>query len=175
MNRAQLEHIIRASCAIADDDELLIVGSQAILGQFPDAPAELLVSMEADVCPKNRPELADLVEGSIGELSIFHDTFGYYADGVGDPLPALPPGWQERLIPIRGPGTAGKTGWALEVHDLLVSKYVAHREKDLEYARVALQRGLADPEVLNARVAATAMDPALREQILARIALDRPG
>ena len=30
-----------------------------------------------------RPELAELIEGAIGEGSPFHDQFGYYAQGVG--------------------------------------------------------------------------------------------
>ncbi len=56
MRRADLEHIIRASADISDDDEIIVIGSQAILGQHPDAPADLLVSVEADVYPKNHPE-----------------------------------------------------------------------------------------------------------------------
>ena len=84
MTRAQLEHIIRAAGDIASDDEIVIIGSQSILGQFPDAPAALLVSAEADVYPKNHPERSDLVDGSIGEGSPFHDTYGYYAQGVGE-------------------------------------------------------------------------------------------
>ena len=77
MKRRDLEHIIRAAASIAEDDEIVIIGSQAILGQHPDAPASLLVSMEADIYPKNHPERADLIDGSIGEGSFFHDTFGY--------------------------------------------------------------------------------------------------
>lgn len=115
MTRSQLEHIIRAACTIADDDELIIIGSQAVLGQFPQAPDELLVSVEADVYPKHYPERAELIEGSIGELSMFHETFGYYADGVDPATATLPEGWEQRLVPIRGPGTAGNTGWALEM------------------------------------------------------------
>lgn len=172
MTRAQLEHIIRAACSIADDDELIIVGSQAILAQFPDAPAELLVSMEADVCPRHHPERAELVEGSIGELSMFHETFGYYADGVGSPMPTLPHGWKDRLVPIRGVGTQGKTGWALDVHDLLISKYVANREKDRLFNRAALRHGLARPDTLKARLAATEIAEATRAAITARIDAD---
>jgi hypothetical protein len=56
MRTSELEHIIRAAGAIADEDELIIIGSQAILAQFPDAPAELRQSMEADVIPVARPE-----------------------------------------------------------------------------------------------------------------------
>ena len=83
MRRRDLEHIIRAAADIADDDEIIIIGSQAILGQYPDAPAELCVSV-ADVYPKNKPERADLIDGSIGEGSPFHDAYGYYAQGVGE-------------------------------------------------------------------------------------------
>lgn len=42
MRREQLEHLIRAAATIADDDEIVVIGSQAILGAFPDAPAELV-------------------------------------------------------------------------------------------------------------------------------------
>ncbi len=53
MKRADLEHIIRAAATIADDDEIIVLGSQAVLAQFPDAPPDLLLSDEADVYPKN--------------------------------------------------------------------------------------------------------------------------
>jgi len=44
MRRRDLEHVIRAAADLADDDEIVVIGSQAILGQYPDAPAELCVS-----------------------------------------------------------------------------------------------------------------------------------
>lgn len=56
MTRVELEHLIRAAATVADDDEIVVIGSHAILGQFPDAPPELLRSMEADVWPRNHPE-----------------------------------------------------------------------------------------------------------------------
>ena len=37
MTRAEREHAIRAACDVAQDDEVYVFGSQAILGQFPDA------------------------------------------------------------------------------------------------------------------------------------------
>jgi hypothetical protein len=48
MTRAHLEHIIRAAGMIADVDDIVVIGSQAVLGEFPNAPAELLVSDEAE-------------------------------------------------------------------------------------------------------------------------------
>src|SRR5690349_19806306 len=118
MKRHELEHVIRAAAAISGDDELIIVGSQSILGQFPNAPAELLVSNEVDVYPRHHPERADLIDGSIGELSPFHDTFGYYGQGVGPTTAVLPHGWEQRLIKVQNANTRGATGWCLEVHDL---------------------------------------------------------
>lgn len=157
MTRAQLEHLIRAAGDIASDDEIVVIGSQAILGQFPDAPASLLVSAEADIFPKNHPERADLVDGSIGEGSPFHETYGYYAQGVGEETAVLPSGWKDRLIAVHNANTRGVTGWTLEVHDLLVSKYVAGREKDRVFCKEALRHRLADGAVLLQRLRETAL------------------
>lgn len=159
MTREQLEHVIRAAASIADDDELIIVGSQAVLGQFPDAPAELLVSVEADVYPRHHPERADLIDGAIGEGSDFHETFGYYAQGVGPTTAILPAGWEARLVPAFGPGTRG---WCLEVHDLVLSKLVAGRDKDLRYARDAFRFGLVRLAELQDRLATMPLEPAGR-------------
>ena len=170
MIRSQLEHIIRAATQIVDDDELVVIGSQAVLGQFPSAPVALLASVEADVFPKNKPELADLIDGTLGELSPFHDTFGYYAHGVGPSTAILPRGWQERLVPILNENTRGATGWCLEAHDLVVSKLVAGREKDLEFTKVAVREELVQPEVLSRRVSETDLDDAgLRDALGTRL------
>ena len=81
---------IRAAGAIANEREVIVIASQSVLGQFPDAPTALLVSAEADVFPKNHPELADLIDGSIGEGSSFHELYGYFARGVGEDTAVLP-------------------------------------------------------------------------------------
>ena len=60
MNRLQLEHVIRAAATISEDDEIVVIGSQAILGRYPDAPEELCLSADADLYPRNRPDRADL-------------------------------------------------------------------------------------------------------------------
>lgn len=162
MKRSELEHVIRAACQIADDDELVIIGSQSILGAHPDAPEELLVSNEADVFPRNRPERWDLVDGTIGEGSPFHDTFGYYAQGVSEETAILPSGWKGRLVPVRNAATRGCTGWCLEPHDLVVAKYVAGRDKDLRFGAAALAHGIVRPELLLERLAQAEVDEARR-------------
>jgi len=158
MQRRQLEHILRASAAITGADQFVIVGSQSILGQFPHVPDELLVSIEADIFTLRDPHDADLIEGSIGEASSFHQTFGYYAHGVGEETAVLPAGWKERLIPFSTPSTGGATGLCLEVHDLAVSKLVAGREKDLRYIRDLLRHGLLQTEIMRQRLSQTSLD-----------------
>ena len=37
---------------MANEPEIVVVGSQAVLGQFPNAPDALLASIEADVFPR---------------------------------------------------------------------------------------------------------------------------
>jgi hypothetical protein len=98
--------------------------------------------------PKNKPERADLIDGSIGEGSPFHDTYGYYAQGVGPTTAVLPVGWPQRLIPVRNSNTRGAVGLCLEPHDLVLSKYAAGREKDDRFVRVALAHRLVNEAIL---------------------------
>lgn len=169
MKRSELEHVIRAAGAIADDRAIVVIGSQALLGQFPDAPAALLVSMEADVFPRHRPERTDLIDGAIGEGSTFHEQFGYYAQGVSESTATLPKGWRERLVRVKNENTGGVEGLCLEVHDLAISKYVAGREKDLVFAAALARYGLTRKETLLERAGRTRLAPALRKLVLGRI------
>lgn len=172
MNRAQLEHIIRAAATIADDDEIVIIGSQSVLVQFPEAPLELLASMEADVYPRRHPERWDLIDGSIGEGSPFHATFGYYAQGVGPETAVLPAGWDTRAIRLSTPATRGAIGIAPEIHDLLVAKYVAGRDKDRDFGRTAFRHRLAEPAKVLERLACTTLDPRRSEAAAAAVRAD---
>ncbi len=97
MKRHEIEHLIRAAGAITESEEIIVIGSQSILGAFPHAPNELLHSREADLIPVQHPEHADLIDGVLGELSPFDETFGYYADGVDKTTAILPEDWEDRL------------------------------------------------------------------------------
>lgn len=152
MRRQDLEHIIRAAADVTGDQEIVVVGSQAILGQHPDAPRQLLLSPEADVYPLNRRDQVDEIDGVMGEGSMFHDTHGYYAHGVGMETATLPAGWEERLVPIRNENTNQATGLCLEKHDLVLSKLAAGREKDYRFVAEALAEGIVDSEILKERL-----------------------
>jgi hypothetical protein len=176
MNRAALEHILRAAAAIANEREFVVIGSQAVLGQFPDAPDALLASIEADLYPRHAPDKSDLIDGAIGELSTFHQTFGYYAHGVDDTTATLPAGWADRLVPIANDNTGGATGWCLEVHDLAVSKLVAGRERDLDFVRVLVRERMLDPDLLRQRVMMLTASEDVKQAVGARLLrLEAPG
>jgi len=153
MDYAELEHAIRAACRVSGDTEVYVFGSQAILGSFPEAPASLLRSAEADIQPKNRPEATVLVDGALGEDSDFHRLHGFWVHGVEMAVAALPGGWESRTVPVSHPvGTRGGTGLCVEPHDLAASKLVAGRDKDLEFADALLREGLIDSAVLGRRL-----------------------
>ena len=175
MKRSELEHLIRAAGKIAGDREIVVIGSQSVLGQFPDAPPALLRSMEGDVYPRSDPALADKVDGSIGEGSRFHEQHGYYAQGVGPDTATLPRGWQRRLVRVENANTEGYVGLCLEVHDLAISKYVAGREKDLEFTRELARHGMTDRKTLLQRLSATKLDTALARAVRGRIERDHPA
>jgi hypothetical protein len=172
MTRAQLEHVIRAAGAIADVEDLIVIGSQAVLGEFPDAPAELLVSNEADVFPRNQVERADLIDSTIGEGSPFERAFGYYAHGVDETTAILPQGWRDRLILVTGENNRFVRGWCLEVHDLAIAKYVAGREKDRDFTRALVRHSMVRRDVLEQRLVCTALDPQIRSIASQRIQAD---
>lgn len=172
MQRSDLEHLIRAAGKIANDREIVIIGSQSVLGQFPNAPIRLLMSMEADMYPRSKPELADAVDGAIGEGSRFHETYGFYAQGVGPTTATLPKGWESRLVRVENENTGGYAGLCLEVHDLAISKYLAGREKDLEFTRELARQGMTNRKTLLERLGRTKLNEAHRRRVLGRIQRD---
>ena len=152
MTRAELEHAIRAACDVSGDDEVYVFGSQAILGQYPDAPASLRQSAEADIAPVTAVDMADVIDAHLGELSPFHDAFGFYVHGLSIETAILPLGWQERAIAVRNDNTRNKTGWCVEAHDLAASKLVAFRDKDRNFVRTLLVEQLIDAQTLTRRL-----------------------
>jgi hypothetical protein len=169
MQRSDLEHIIRASGEIAGDNEIIIIGSQAILGQFPNAPVRLLMSMEADIYPKNSPEKADKIDGAIGEGSSFHELHGYYAQGVGEKTAVLPKGWKRRLVAVNNDNMSGVTGYCLEAHDLAISKLIAMRPKDLEFVQELMRHDMIQKKTMLDRLKQTDLQNPNRRNIQLRI------
>lgn len=154
MKREEFEHVLRAAADVTKD-EIVVIGSQAVLAQHPDPPAALTESIEADVFPRNDPARAEEIDAAIGDGSRFHQTYGYYAHGVGPELAIAPEGWAERLIRVDLAAVLSASGsvtaWCLEIHDLVLAKLAAGRERDSEFAHAALRHKLVDPKELRTR------------------------
>lgn len=171
VKRDEIEHTLRAAGDIMDETQFIIVGSQSILGKFPDAPDELLMSAEVDMYSKNKPLLTEKLN-AIGVGSQFEKTNGYYVDPVDEGTAILPKGWKSRLVNLKSPATNGITGLCLDPHDLFVSKMAANREKDVEYCRVMIEHNLIGKDrvlELAATIKNPAEDPELSNRTLKKI------
>ena len=145
MNRAQFEHAVRAAAAVAGEHEVIVIGSQAIHAWIEEEiPEAAMRSVEADIALREDLDgrKADLIDGSIGEASLFQETFGFYAHGVSVTTALLPRGWEQRLVRFATPATAGVVAWCLSPEDLWVAKALAGRPKDFELCRALLHRGV---------------------------------
>jgi hypothetical protein len=138
MRRDQLEHAIRTACQIIGRAEVIVVGSQSILGTFREhqLPSEATMSIEVDILPiaddnEETGRLADLIEGVAGEFSPFEELHGFGIDGVDLETTTLPVGWRDRLVKVQNANTAAAsgepqfTGWCLDKEDLCVAKLCA--------------------------------------------------
>ena len=172
MNRIQLEHLLRAAGSVSGHDRVIVIGSQSILGAFPDAPAVLRMSMEADLIIPDAPDCSDLIDGTLGEGSMFHETFGYYAQGVDFTTATLPEGWQGRLYEIESANTRGTKGLCLDPPDLIASKYVAGREKDYEFIRQAFRHKVVAEQVVFLRIELLPIERERIDTLLAKVRRD---
>jgi len=171
VNREQLEHVVRAAASVVGLDDVVVLGSQAVLATFDDwdLPLEATRSIEADIAIDlelsrvsigvDRADLALQIEGALGEGSQFHATNGYYAEGVELEVAVLAAGWRDRVIPLicEAPDRP-KVGWCLSVADVWVSKAAAGRRKDFEFCRALAEAGIVSQTDV-ARLAATIVPP----------------
>jgi hypothetical protein len=155
VKRFELLHLLRAASRIVDDKDILVLGSQAILGSYDedDLPDDAVASIEADLTffgDSPGQEKSDLVDMEIGHDSLFHGAHGYYADGIDIRSAVLPAGWEARLVVLEDPAS-GARGHCLERHDLAVSKLVAGRLKDRTFVSAVIEAELVDVRVLRER------------------------
>ncbi len=159
MRREELEHLLRAASTIAERRDVVVLGSQAILGTYDEdeLPDAATMSVEADLAFIDDDDLsiADRVDGVIGEDSQFHRTHGFYGQGVAVSVAVLPDNWFDRVVIIEGSNTEPGRGLCLEAHDLVIAKLIAYREKDLEFASALIGAGLVNSDTLAERLSET--------------------
>mgnify|MGYP001605248801 CR=1 FL=1 len=169
MKRSEFDHAVRAAAAVLDTNEILVIGSQAIHASIDtNPPPEAERSVEVDIVPIDDSDgrLADLLDGSIGEASMFHESFGYYAQGVSETTAVLPEGWRERLIRYETPATNRTVAWCLDPHDLWISKAIAGRQKDIEFCEALLVHGVVSEAILIERLGGvTRIIPSIRQRV----------
>ncbi|WP_292294740.1 DUF6036 family nucleotidyltransferase [Marivita sp.] len=171
MKRAEVAHVVRAAQAITNEREFVLVGSQAAHLQLEQMPDIMQMSGELDIYPLRKPELAELIDGALGEGSPFHETFGYYAHGIGPETARLPTGWERRAVRVSAPSMDKAIAIAPEIHDICASKAIAGREKDHAYVMAAISTKIIDPTTLVERIEMTdRADPDLRNAAKAWVA-----
>jgi hypothetical protein len=173
MNREQLAHVVRAASVITGDGNILIIGSQALLGSWDDGelPDEATRSIEADVVFPDDPEelKMDALDGAIGEMSMFHQTHGYYGQGNTITTAVLPAGWEDRVVHLDREDSRPGYARCLEPHDLVIAKLVAGRDKDHEFTSALIKAELVDVELLKRRAETINRPRVVIERVLARI------
>lgn len=176
MNRAQLELVVSEIARRFELDYFYVVGSAAVLAWIPDATSGILTATrDVDVIPEPvEPEclsrVMDQIDFVLGEASDFDFEHGVYAQAVDDSTVTYAPvGWKERAIPLR---VGDKTALCMDLHDLMLSKYGAGREKDLLFNRALAGTGVVSRRTLLARSRDIRCDDRFRELIRGRITAD---
>ena len=141
MKKSELEHVIRAAKEITGETEFVVIGSQALHGAFPNLVDKLITSHECDIYIPNSPEKTELLN-SIGLLTPFAQTYGYYADPVDPETAKLPKSWPRRRIRVSSRNTNGAIYYCPSPEDLVFSKLAAGREKDFRFVQALLSRNL---------------------------------
>lgn len=116
------------------------------LDNMPRMPSDVNTeTVGADIYPLQAPELADQIDGAIGEGSQFHQTYGYYAQGVGPDTAVLPSNWMQRVHRVQSGNTNDRVGYCLDLRDLFLAKATAGREKDREFCMALFEHGHVTP------------------------------
>lgn len=139
-----LDRAVRAIAAHFKTDTVFIIGSQSVLLEWPDAPILMRASGEIDLYPGNAKEweqtssteASEEIFALFGEMSPFHETHGFYLDGVDETTARLPNGWRDRAI-TRSVEAYGAVATAIapSPHDVAVSKLHRLAEKDKAYIK----------------------------------------
>ncbi len=180
-----LERTVRAIATEFKSDTVFIIGSQAILAGWPEAPPTMTASPEIDAFPANaklwetqekakhpgeNPEASEHINALFGEGSQFHRTHGFYIDGVDEATATLPADWQTRAI--RRPVAVGDrlvTAIAPCPEDIIVSKLARLDEKDKKFILAFHAVRPLDPDIIERRIRSSRMDLAVADRAVAYI------
>jgi hypothetical protein len=155
MQKRKIDHLLRAAATVTGHRTFVLVGSTVVLVRCKNIPLDMLMTPEADLYVPDildQEEVSDLIEGSIGQGSTFHDTYGYYADGVSSGTSVMPTDWQLRASRYNGTECPGVTAIVPEQNDVALAKLVAWREKDTEWLKSGLRAKLFSLDAMRSRL-----------------------
>lgn len=134
--------------------ELVVIGSNAVLGVAPHTPipAEMSMSADLDAYLRHDPDRTGSLVAHLGEDSEFHRRTGTFLDVVGPGLVTAPDGWETRMIAVT---REALRLWFLDPCDAAVSKLARGEPRDLRWVRAGLEAGIISEPVLRARMSAT--------------------
>jgi len=116
MTREQLAHVLRTVARLSGERDVLVIGSQSILGSYAEGqlPPEATGSMEAGTAFFADPDgaKADLIDVNIGEFSEFHNEFGYYPKASASAPASSRPAGGNASLPSRRPAVNRAAGCA---------------------------------------------------------------
>ena len=175
LTQADLDRAVRAVAGLLGVDEVVIVGSQALLVHRQDVDRALRQSIEFDLYPadggrwsRENPglEASEQISAILGEGSDFHKMRGFFVDGVDEHTAMLPEDWRD-TAGIRkvdaGNGTFIKAV-APSVTNIVSAKLHRADPKDLEFASRCLRLSLTSYSDVLLAIRATASEPAVRQK-----------
>jgi hypothetical protein len=152
LGRSDLDHILRSARGVTGLDRFVLIGSAAILAWRAIVPPGMLMTREADLFAyeaDDPDQVADELEGAIGQGSNFDATFGYYCDGVSEQTAVMPTDWAVRSKEYSTENTKGAIAVVPSPNDIALAKLCAWREKDQDWLSIAYGHRIIDPDAMS--------------------------
>lgn len=151
LRRSNLDHILRSARSVTGLDRFVLIGSAAILAWEAIVPPRMLMTREADLFAyeaEDPDQVADELEGAIGQDSNFDATFGYYCDGVGEQTAIMPADWRLRSKEYSTENTQGAVAIVPSPNDIALAKLCAWRDKDRDWLSIAHGHRIIDLDTM---------------------------
>ena len=155
-----LEKAIRSVALHTRCDEIVVIGSQALLVGRNDVPRDLRFSREIDLYPiqdngnaDKSTEMSEEINALFGEGSEFDQSFGFFIDGTDEATAKLSPSWRDRAV-RRNYEIESRvvTAIAPEPNDLVASKLVRGEPKDVKFATGCFRSGFIKFDMVKHRL-----------------------
>lgn len=147
LSQHDLDRAIRSVATHFETDTVFVVGSQALLVGQADLARELRYSNEFDMYPGGiaaAEDASETIHAFFGEGSQFHQTHGFFIDGVDETTARLPADWRERAVERRIVDLEGRTITAIAPApaEIVAAKLVRGDPKDVAFAARCVHLGL---------------------------------